>query len=843
MTEWILTSSLLILLVAFLRTLLAGHLSGRVLYALWLVVLLRLLIPVQLFTAPVSAASLLPLPEREAVVQNGDIPPVDPPAAEPLENDRAAGGAPRPDGETGQDAPQGTAPSISAPDSQNGQISAVREGAFSGKSLLFALYVFGAGTLSLVFLTTNLRFARRLKRFRKTVEIPRPLPLPVYEADFLPSPCLCGLFRPAIYVTEGAKNSPRTLEHVLTHEMMHYRHKDHLWSLLRAAALILHWYNPLVWWAVIASKQDGELACDEGAIRMLGEGERKAYGETLLSLLTERTKSRDVLTCATTMSGDQRSLRERFVRICGKRKRLVSAAVVVVVAVIVGAIFLFAGRDTEGQSPAGGQIPELALDVVATEGTSESVLEMPYFLDTEDAALQEINRQMAEKREEYEAWINADPANSSLLYAYPTVGASCVSLVLYGQALPNYGTDGELYAFVYDFVQKKEVSLQEALAASGWTEEAMHNALIDYIYFHFTDFGYPEDAAFFNSDMEVIGFRQRQDSGWDFFLQYQKPEDIYSDAWAYLMTFSDGIITKGIAIPTGEIIDIGCSLSGLVPYTTEGRSVVMTADAVMAGITAEDILYIDNDLGEPEAVAAVLNEAAEHVIAAPEEEGDTFWEATIYLSGGPDGFGTDDRNLWLQAHLPENIVSVRYRDKPFSHTVYVEDEALYTLLRDIHNYEGTVDTAAAERYADPLNAHMEDMLSSFQETDAERVNWADPPGEMAEYTGYVLLDFQEEAVYDDLLPGQTIHLYRFDYAITMEHPENMFWVGGNFLDGQLRMRGMDIYTYFAAALDESGELMDTRFFAYDLYAGENETAREQNARSTILYSFTHDVAE
>lgn len=93
------------------------------------------------------------------------------------------------------------------------------------------------------------------------------------------------------------------LRHVLSHEEAHYVHKDHIWSLLRCLALALHWYNPLVWWAAAASRQDGELACDQRALAYLGESERTAYGRTLLSLLTARPRPGDLLQCATTMSG------------------------------------------------------------------------------------------------------------------------------------------------------------------------------------------------------------------------------------------------------------------------------------------------------------------------------------------------------------------------------------------------------------------------------------------------------------------------------------------------------------------------------------------------------------
>ena len=54
MKEIILTSSILILLLAIFRQAVRGRIAPRVQYALWLLVAARLLIPGTLFTAPVS---------------------------------------------------------------------------------------------------------------------------------------------------------------------------------------------------------------------------------------------------------------------------------------------------------------------------------------------------------------------------------------------------------------------------------------------------------------------------------------------------------------------------------------------------------------------------------------------------------------------------------------------------------------------------------------------------------------------------------------------------------------------------------------------------------------------
>ena len=153
------------------------------------------------------------------------------------------------------------------------------------KDILFWAWLAGAVVLALWQALVNLHFARRLRR--EAVPCPDILAkLPVYRAGFLSTPCLCGLFSPRIYLSQP--ETGKRLRHILTHEQCHYAHGDHLWALVRAVCLSLYWFNPLVWWAAALVRRDAELACDEAALRILGEENRRTYGETLLSLVSHK---------------------------------------------------------------------------------------------------------------------------------------------------------------------------------------------------------------------------------------------------------------------------------------------------------------------------------------------------------------------------------------------------------------------------------------------------------------------------------------------------------------------------------------------------------------------------
>ena len=338
MLEWIISSSLLILIVLFLRAVLGKRIGAGLQYGLWSVVLARLLVPVTLFSLAIMA---LPAAEPPEALRQESI------YVLPVES--------RPAEESGvRFAEDGR---IEAPDSfgyarleDEGRTVTRYAEKISPLELLGWIWAAGAAVMAVVLIIANVRFTIRLRRVRRPLE-GTSAPVPVYTAMGLPSPCLVGLFCPAVYVTEEAAANPATLRHVLAHELTHYNHRDHLWSVLRGAALAVHWWNPLVWLAVVCSRRDGELACDEGALKRLGGGERTAYGETLLALVTAKSKPADLLSFATTMTGGKRSLKERIRRIAVQPRRLASAVVAVVVILSLAAVCAFGRAEAKEADP------------------------------------------------------------------------------------------------------------------------------------------------------------------------------------------------------------------------------------------------------------------------------------------------------------------------------------------------------------------------------------------------------------------------------------------------------------------------------------------------------------
>lgn len=326
MMEWILSACVLTAAVIGLRYALGGRIDPRLQYALWALVLVRLLIPVNFGWAPFSVGNAVP-----TLAASTSVPADSAAEGITVPSIQTADPAPAASPEAADPAPAPTVPVSPGEEGQGLPTLSLDQG-------LTLLWLVGMAAVALWFAGSNLRFARQLRRSRQPVEVAGTR-RPVYVTQAVESPCLFGLAHPAIYLPPKILEDPEALRYAVAHETTHFRHGDPIWALLRGVCVALHWYNPLVWWGAVLSRRDGESACDEATIRTLGEGERGAYARTLLRLTCG--KPSPCFTTATTMAGSPRALRERITRIAQRtrRKAGITVAVLALVAVAAGCTF------------------------------------------------------------------------------------------------------------------------------------------------------------------------------------------------------------------------------------------------------------------------------------------------------------------------------------------------------------------------------------------------------------------------------------------------------------------------------------------------------------------------
>lgn len=656
MIEWVVSSCILILAVIALRYLLRGKISLRLQYALWLLVLARLLIPVSFGSTDISVMSVVEkAPAVQAVESVRDVDTI-----WQADNGSVQG---LPAGAAADNAPLQIAPRTTSDDQFSRMSSAL-----TLRKVLLPVWWCGAAVTLLVFLTANLCFAARLRKSRRSLAV-ESASLPVYVARERAVPCLFGLFRPAVYVTPEAEEDGTLLRHTVAHETTHFRHGDHVWALLRAVCLALHWWNPLVWWAAKLSRQDGELACDEATIRTLGEGERAAYGRTLIRMACGRGAS--PLLTATTMDGGKTSLHERIVLLAKKPRTAALAAIALVLAAALCVGCTFTGAKKDEVSAELGQIAAMMAELTVDDVADWDVTEYPSITlgrlvtAMNDAAAYEITEEEALGYEQdgQEWFVSVHISGGPyLMLDCGNVGGIVHVTNISAAASSAYPVDQEIDAYF------------------------RHDTLYDLVR---------------HAQENGMTLRERMAS--------VEPED----------------------------------LEEISPYTYPLVTAQQVIDA-LHGAAAKQITE-----GEAAAAGYPVGDSA-------------MWRLETYLG-----------QLKIGCNLQENIVCVRFdgNDKG-----YFRDKTLYDLVRHSRDYDEFIDQASYEEFKSQIDAVMQQTLD----------NYATNPGK---FTAYQLTRFTKVWQYATG-DGNRADVYRFDYALVPEKPQEIGWAGGAYLDSQMRMQGL-----------------------------------------------------
>ena len=263
MLKEVLTVSALIAVVLLVRAIFKNRVPKRMLYALWLVVLLKLCLPGTLVSLPV-----LPAKDAAVLAQSAERPVQTAPVIQ-----RPAQTVTKP--QTPAQQPVSPVQETAKPAAKPLATAQILQIAWFSGSALLGLWLFGAWAVFTIRLHRNRRF---LGKRGGTC---------IYVSGAVKSPCLAGLI-PAVYLTEDVLQADEA-ELILRHELTHLRHLDFLWSLCRTAAVTVYWWNPFIWLAAICSKRDAELACDEAVAAKLPESKRLAYARAILAQAPRKT--------------------------------------------------------------------------------------------------------------------------------------------------------------------------------------------------------------------------------------------------------------------------------------------------------------------------------------------------------------------------------------------------------------------------------------------------------------------------------------------------------------------------------------------------------------------------
>lgn len=347
--DWLIETSLMAsILVGFIlciKVLFRNKLTPRWQYMLWIVLMIRLLLP----WSPDSSYSIYSLLSYSSSVS--EVIPKNMPATENIVNIES-------DRKVELESNSKMVTKTSEPEVK---VSSEKQTTFSLYKL--ALYVWLAGVIILAAITflTNRRLYSYIKkqpditdeqvttvfnRCKQSMKMKKAVSLRL--AGKIASPTVFSFFRPKVLLSKKHMKvlNEQQLQYVFYHELAHIKRNDVAVNWSMYSLILLNWFNPILWYAYFCMREDQELACDAYALTFIDKEEQIAYGHTIITLLEHYSYQ---LPSLANLSRNKRTLKRRIIMIkkFQKKSYRLSLLGVIAIAAIAGG-FLLNARITEG---------------------------------------------------------------------------------------------------------------------------------------------------------------------------------------------------------------------------------------------------------------------------------------------------------------------------------------------------------------------------------------------------------------------------------------------------------------------------------------------------------------
>lgn len=303
--DWVINTtimaSILVVLILGVKTLLRNKLTPRWHYLLWMILVVRLLLPwspessysiYSILSNSYAAVSSIPTQSNVSLKHVGIHETTNAPGDKVFLNNGQSVHR------TLQTTMKETNKGTSNTDTTNAENLNVKPISF----YTIALYIWLAGVFILSFITYKVN--RRLCNFtkeqtvildnrilgifescKKSMSLQKNIPL--LSMERISSPTVLGFVHPRLFLSKvliNEFNEPQ-LRHIFFHELAHIKRKDIGINWIMHCLLILNWFNPILWFAYYRMREDQELACDAYALSFMEEEEKIQYGLTIISLL------------------------------------------------------------------------------------------------------------------------------------------------------------------------------------------------------------------------------------------------------------------------------------------------------------------------------------------------------------------------------------------------------------------------------------------------------------------------------------------------------------------------------------------------------------------------------
>lgn len=362
MVNVLITSTIIIVLLVIFRKLCMGKISRKLQYMLWLFVVFRLLIPVQFIGVIPNVANVVLaklqriqvdqyIEQVEKNVTKYNVTQYNDTQYNTAESDN------RTDDVIYQEIIQLPVETVDIESRPSLDINNETEHIALNKEIITTtekgnyridavniakvLWILGIIAETMIVLISNLHFYNQLCKSRKLLEVKEKIP--VYLSDKVATPCLYGLFKPAIYLNQESIKDEELKELIISHEMVHYHHKDYLWSVVRLICVVIYWFDPFVYVAAVLSGRDCELACDDTVLKNLDDEQKIKYGQMLLDM-SIGVSNRQLVYCSAGISSGKSAIKERIKMTVSGHKNKMWLSIVVIVSFCLIAIIAFGAK-------------------------------------------------------------------------------------------------------------------------------------------------------------------------------------------------------------------------------------------------------------------------------------------------------------------------------------------------------------------------------------------------------------------------------------------------------------------------------------------------------------------
>lgn len=219
--------------------------------------------------------------------------------------------------------------------------------------LMFLIWFVGILILTVLTVIVNKRFSNKIEHnlvtdprlitdFNKIkVELKIKTEIPLIKTRHVNSPSLLGVIHPRLLLPIGIEEtfSLEQINHILLHELLHFRRKDILINWLTQVLVIIHWFNPLIWYAFYRMREDQEISCDALAMDRIDTKQSNGYAYTLIKLV-ETYSTAPRLAGLASLSGSKSLIKRRInmIKLFGKSQVRWSILGLVIVFILAGAV-------------------------------------------------------------------------------------------------------------------------------------------------------------------------------------------------------------------------------------------------------------------------------------------------------------------------------------------------------------------------------------------------------------------------------------------------------------------------------------------------------------------------